>query len=292
MKVFYSEKQVVDQGTQGFGGIKSPSARKPKDVAEALRSFPNIEFVEPQPLTIDDLKLAHDPNYVDGIMNLTEQNGFGNISQAVNDSLLYTNGAMYEAAKAATVESPTCALVSGFHHAGYDRWKGLGYFCTFNGLIISAMKLLQEGRSKIAVIDCDMHFGNGTEDILDCRPYLRNSISHTTFGLLCHNPKHANMYLSLLELQGRLYQHLSSFKPDLIIYQAGADVHVEDPYGGILTTEEMFERDIRFFRMAKDLDIPVAWNLAGGYQIDPDGSIQKVIDLHLNTFRAKELVYG
>ncbi len=80
-------------------------------------------------------------------------------------------------------------------------------------------------------------------------------------------------------------------RPDVIIYQAGADVHINDPYGRILTTEQMFVRDSSMFAIAKDLKIPLAWNLAGGYQIDTDGSIQKVIELHLNTFRACQQIY-
>lgn len=52
------------------------------------------------------------------------------------------------------------------------------------------------------------------------------------------------------------------------------------------------ERDRRMFCIAKDLNIPIAWNLAGGYQIDADGSFRKVIDLHMNTFLAAKEVYG
>jgi hypothetical protein len=78
--------------------------------------------------------------------------------------------------------------------------------------------------------------------------------------------------------------HRGAFAPDLIFYQAGADVHVDDPFGGLLTTEQMRARDRAIFSLARELSIPLTWNLAGGYQIESDGSIPRVIQLHLNTF--------
>lgn len=299
IKVFYTPKQAVDQGEQGFSGdiLKSPSAMKPALIAEALKSFPNVEIIEPNPVTRDDIKLAHDPNYVDRIMDLQEDNGFGNRSKEVAESLLYTNGAMYDAAKAATSTHPTCSLTAGFHHAGYDRWKGLGYFCTFNGLMVSAMKLRQNGLKRIQIIDADMHWGNGTDNILmgllvDDDEEAYKNISSISFGKHYHTPKDADQYLEQLEDRGLIYEQLECYEPDIIIYQAGADVHIDDPYGGVFTTEQILERDRRMFKLAKELGIPITWNLAGGYQIDEDGSCQKVIDIHLNTFKACQEVYG
>lgn len=295
MKIFYSDKQVVDQGKQGFGFLKSPSALKPRQMAIALAEYQDaefwpVEFVNPNPLSVEDFKLCHAADYVDGIFNLTIDNGFGNKSTDVNNSLFYTNGAMYDAALAATPEVPTCALVSGFHHAGYAKWKGFGYFCTLNGLMVTAMKFSAAGK-KVAIIDCDMHHGNGTDDILDNlgRPA---DIYHLSFGKKYHDPKDAQAYLKDLEEGGFVEQELMKFKPDLIICQFGADVHVKDPFGGIFTTEEIAERDHRMLVIAHKLKIPLTWNLAGGYQIEKDGSINKVIEIHLNTFNAAFDVYG
>ena len=72
---------------------------------------------------------------------------------------------------------------------------------------------------------------------------------------------------------------------DVILYQAGADPHINDPLGGWLTTEQLAERDQIVFTMAKRLGIPIAWNLAGGYQTDEDGGIRPVLDIHDNTMR-------
>ncbi len=296
IKVVYSPKMAVDQGPQGFSNqlIKSPSAHKPAELAEILKSNPVVEFIEPQPLTRDDIKLVHDPYFVDSILDLKSDNGFGNRSLKVANSLLYTNGAMYDAAKLASFDNPTCALVSGFHHAGYDRWEGLGYFCTFNGLMITAAKLIQDNpETKVAIIDCDMHWGNGTDHILESMLHqFKDSIAHISFGKTFFYRKDAQNYLDRLKPNGIIEKFFNQeFNPNIILYQAGADVHINDPYGGIFTTEQIFERDLLMFQMAKKLNVPITWNLAGGYQIDSNGSIQKVLDIHLNTFKACQEAY-
>lgn len=73
---------------------------------------------------------------------------------------------------------------------------------------------------------------------------------------------------------------LSDF--DIVLYQAGADVHVDDPLGGVLSTEQMMWRDKIVFDVARQQSVPIAWNLAGGYQ----NPIERVLALHLNTMRA------
>ena len=69
---------------------------------------------------------------------------------------------------------------------------------------------------------------------------------------------------------------------DVILYQAGADPHVNDPLGGWLTTQQLHERDRLVFEAAAELGIPAAWNLAGGYQTP----LNKVLTIHDNTMRA------
>jgi acetoin utilization deacetylase AcuC-like enzyme len=167
-----------------------------------------------------------------------------------------------------------CAPVSGFHHAHYDSGGG---FCTFNGLTVTAAKLLAERLvQRVMILDCDQHFGDGSEQIIG-RLSLDRSVENASFGRWFHKPAHATAYLT--RLRG-IVERLSDF--DLVLYQAGADVHVDDPLGGVLTTEQMVLRDRIVFEAARRQAIPIAWNLAGGYQ-DP---IEGVLALHLNTMRA------
>jgi len=292
IKTIYSEKQNVDV-VNFVHGSPSPSAKKPRLLAERLHAYPElIEFIAPNPITRDDLKVCHDHRYVDGVLDLKLVNGFNNKSPEIAASLMYTNGAMYDAAKAATTTSPSAALVSGFHHAGFNGWTN-GIFCTFNGLMMSATKLLNEGYAKVAIIDADWHYGDGTVDIISKLPrILTNRIYHYTLGQHFTNTSSPEAYLSMFEYLGPIYSDISIFKPDVIIYQAGADPHIADPQGGILTTEQLRTRDNLIFNIAKSLNISIAWDLAGGYQIDSDGSIDKVLDIHINTFLAAKDVYG
>lgn len=286
IKVIYSPKVVSESGSK-----ISPSAGKPKLLAEKLQNDPTIEFVEPEPITVEDILRCHDEGYVGDILSLRKPNGFGTRSQSVVDSLPWTNGAMYTAAKLAyQTKEPTCAIVAGFHHAGYKGFENLGYFCTFNGLMIAAMKLVEaDGLERVSIVDCDMHWGNGTDDILKHIPNnQQHKYTNISFGKYFGNYDTAENYLLYF---ASVRQQLQAFKPDLIIYQSGADVHVDDPFGGILTEEQMYERDIRMFTIAKELNIPITWTLAGGYQKDKDGGCSYVLKLHMNTFDACRKVY-
>jgi len=175
-------------------------------------------------------------------------------------------------------EGISASLTSGFHHAGPRSARG---FCTFNGLMVTAVQLLDEGRAKrLAIIDCDYHYGDGTQAIIDDQS-LADRILHVSFGQTFRKPQQASAYL---EAVSGLRARFRAFEPDAILYQAGADPHLDDPLGGLLTTEQMRERDRTLFSLARELSIPLTWNLAGGYQIESDGSIPRVVQLHMNTF--------
>jgi acetoin utilization deacetylase AcuC-like enzyme len=266
--VFYCEQLLAN--SQSF----SPSAGKPRQVAASWQAagLP-ISLLPFSPVTVDDLSLSHDPGYVRGVLDSKLPNGFGNELPEVAHSLPWTTGSMLAAAREALLSGVACAPVSGFHHAHYDSGGG---YCTFNGLTVTAAKLLAEGLAqRVMILDCDQHFGDGTEQIIE-RLSLGRSVENASFGRWFHAPAHAAAYLTRLrEIVGRL----SDF--DLVLFQAGADVHVEDPLGGVLTTQQMIERDRIVFDAAHATHTPIAWNLAGGYQ-EP---LAKIIELHINTMR-------
>lgn len=266
--VFYTPKMVAD--AESF----SPSAKKPALVVDAWQEagLP-MRIHEPAPATQADFELAHDADYVRGVLAGERANGFGNRLPAVAASLPYTTGAMVDAARLACQSGGvTCAPVSGFHHAGYAHGGG---FCTFNGLVVAARKILQEKLAyRIMILDCDMHYGDGTDDIIDTLGIDSTQIVHHTFGERFSSPHEADDYLLHLE---RVVEEFSEV--DLVLYQAGADVHVDDPLGGVLDTEEMRRRDELVFQAAYAVGVPLTWNLAGGYQ-DP---VSRVVALHLQT---------
>ena len=157
------------------------------------------------------------------------------------------------------------ATCPGFHHAGFDLAGG---YCTFNGLMITANTLLVEGRvNKVGILDCDQHWGDGTDDIIR-RLALGNRIVHYSptrrFGWATRSEDFLAAIPTLLECFAGC---------DLVLYQAGADPHIDDPLGGWLTTEQLYRRDRAVFAGLQRRGIPMAWNLAGGYQRDADGGI-------------------
>lgn len=271
LPVFFSPEMVADSASF------SPSAAKPAQVVESWRrrGLP-IEIQAVTPVTLDQLALAHDRQHVAAILAGRAPNGFGNRSAEVAASLPYTTGAMLSAARQAIRERTiACAPCSGFHHAGYRDVQG---FCTFNGLMVTACALRQEGlAARVGILDCDMHYGNGTDAIirhLGAERWVR----HFTAGADHHAPSQAAPFLA------KLAAIVSEFRDcDVVLYQAGADPHVDDPLGGWLTTEQLRRRDAIVFETLAGLGVPVAWNLAGGYQKARDGSIPKVLEIHDNT---------
>ncbi|MDD5581335.1 MAG: hypothetical protein PHY16_18960 [Methylobacter sp.] len=256
----------------------SPSAAKPKLVVESwLAHGLAVEVIEPSPVTPEQLYRAHHRDYVDGVLSCRLANGFGNRSQAVADSLIYTSGAMLAAAREAIMTSGfACAPVSGFHHACWNKGGG---FCTFNGLMVTALDLLEAGTAKkVGILDCDNHYGNGTDNIIN---HLGEAgrLVHFTTGKSNFEP------VAFLKTFADRIKNLYAVC-DILLYQAGADPHINDPLGGWMTTAQLQERDRIVFETAQEMKLPVAWNLAGGYQRDEKGHIGAVLEIHDNTLRA------
>ncbi len=173
IQTFFDPRMVCDSG--GY----SPSGTKPQFVFEDWCQRGLVEAIPFDPVTTTDLQLAHSQKYIDGVFAGTIANGHGNRSRAVADSTLWTVGSMVAAARQALVSKVACSPSSGFHHAHYDHGSG---FCTFNGLIVAARKLLREGRvQRIGILDCDWHYGDGTENIIQTLE-LRQNILHRTSG--------------------------------------------------------------------------------------------------------------
>lgn len=271
MRIFYRPEQSV--ATRSF----SPSSKKPALLMERwAKEFPKVPVLSFNPVTTGDLCLAHRPAYVKDVMSGRAENGFGNFDPAVAKSLPYTVGSMVAASMYAFQSGEnTMSPTSGFHHA---NWEFGGGFCTFNGLMVAASMVLSAGAEKIAIIDCDVHYGDGTDDILT-RMDLRAKVDHWTLGALPPAFHDENLF------RGLFLRMLERTDADLVIYQAGADAHEKDPLGGWQSTDLMQWRDRMLFNVMASKGIPVAWNLAGGYFRDKAGTIRPVLDLHTTTMR-------
>lgn len=275
--VTYDHRMVADANSY------SPSAKKPAAVVSdwVERQLP-IAITPVKPASVRTLEMAHHAGYVDAVLDCKIDNGFGNRSGKVAASLPWVVGSMVEAAIAAVTGKATgfgvaCSPSAGFHHAGHARAAG---FCTFNGLVITAMALKNLGLvRKVAIIDCDYHYGDGTQEIIDTLKL--DFIQHWSAGLSFKHPIQAKDFMLGLAYVAK---HTMA-GTDLVLYQAGADQHRDDPLGGLLTTDELAQRDRTVFAMCREYDKPVAWNLAGGYQRDVNSTIEPVLALHRQTMQ-------
>ena len=284
--VFYRPEQSCDRANS-----YSPSAGKPalvmQDWLKHPEISPRISVEHFSPAGNELLYLAHDADYVDRVMSGKEDNGFGTRSPAIAESLRYTVGSMVAACKHVLSDSygrvskVAVSPTSGFHHAGYDFG---GDFCTFNGLMVAAIRVHQLGLAKrILILDLDQHRGNGTEDII--KRLGIDYVDHITAGLSYKTAEQAiQASETILRLDEGHY--------DLVIYQAGADMHINDPLGGLLDSDHMAHRDMNVMAGGIKRRTPIVWNLAGGYQTSPGGGIEPVLDIHRQTMIACCRAFG
>ena len=279
-------------------------------VAEGLRDARDVHLAEPAAVTEDDLRRVHAQRYIDAIKTgepraLAESQKFP-WSPELYPSVCLTNGGCLATARQALRDGVSAALVSGFHHACADHGEG---FCTFNGLVVALEAMRAAGKiASAAVLDMDLHYGNGTAQLAATRPWLfalsiygndyANNVAYRDVTTRHHDDgeDHRSFALparcdraTLLRIMDDALPLLAARKPDVIIYQAGADPYFEDPYSPLaLDHDDLLARDRRVFAFAKEHGIPIAWVLAGGYTPD----VEKVVRVHLNTFDAWRTVWN
>lgn len=280
LPVFYDARQHTD-ANESF----SPSAGKPAQVmASWQRLGVPLQVMPVTPATPELIARAHDRAYVDGVLGLTLPNGFGNKVKAVAETLPWTVGSFVSAAVwVAEHKGVAVSPTSGFHHARHGRGGG---FCTFNGLMVAVRALQDRGLARrIGILDCDVHYGDGTDDIL--RRLDIKDVRHWTFGAEFSGLADGERFLKLLPgvLEG--FENC-----EVVLYQAGADPFIDDPLGGVLTAAELQRRDELVFEYFAAAGIPIAWNLAGGYTRDAAGTIRPVLDIHDATLRACHAAYA
>lgn len=307
-----SVKLFYDPGFAAPIGNHTMPMQKFEMVADRLRKWPEIEILRPRPLSESDLLRVHTSEYVMAVKTgmpreLAESQKFP-WSPELFSSVLLTNGGVLAAARTALAERVSGALASGFHHAFADHGEG---FCTFNGLVIALDTLWAEGHIRsAAILDLDLHYGNGTASLVASRPWIRalsiygndyaNNVPHRDVTVRRHLDGDNHFSVPILpsendgaSLERLLEEHLpwltAESPPDLLLVQAGADPLSDDPYSPLdLDHQDLFLRDKRVFEFAKSNGIPAAWVLAGGYAPD----LTKVVDVHVNTAMACLEIYN
>jgi acetoin utilization deacetylase AcuC-like enzyme len=289
-----------------------PGHRFPMAKYQLLRDrlaqeLPELELMQAMPATDGELALVHSPAYVaaisDGAIDpkLMRDIGFP-WSEAMAERARRSVGATVAACRAAFEQGLAANIAGGTHHAYADRGGG---FCVFNDAAV-ACRLMQAERArgragayggrppplKVAIVDLDVHQGNGTAHI------FRGDKS--VFTLSLHGQKNFpfrkergdldveladgcadDEYLGALEYAlGELERQ---FDPGLVIYLAGADPHEGDRLGRLkLSWDGLEARDRRVFDWAWQRRVPLAFAMAGGY----GERIEDTVQAQVNTFKA------
>ncbi len=290
MKAFYSDHFVLPLPA----GHRFPMS-KYRLLRDAVSAEGNIELNEAPAATDTQILLAHAPRYLQAVirgeLSAKEQREIGfPWSPEMVERSRRSVGATLAACAAASVDGISVNLAGGTHHAYRERGSG---FCVFNDAAIAA-KVLQKSktpRAKIAIVDLDVHQGDGTAALFKDDP--------TIFTLSLHgernypfNKQQSSLDIPLIDgcqdaqyleaLEQALAQVRQRFEPQFVLYLAGADPHESDRLGRLkLTKAGMAERDLMVIRYAQEQRCPMAIMMAGGYSTE----VNVIVDIHLQTVR-------
>jgi acetoin utilization deacetylase AcuC-like enzyme len=281
-----------------------PGHRFPMAKYQLLRDrlaaeLPSIELMQASQATDGELALVHSPAYISAISDgsvdpkIMREIGFP-WSEAMAERARRSVGATIAACRLASREGISANVAGGTHHSYADRGGG---FCVFNDAAV-ASRLMQaeharsQGRPlKVAIIDLDVHQGNGTANIFRDDPSVFTLSLHgqknfpfrkEASDLDADLPDGCGDEEYLLALQAALDALERRFKPNLVIYLAGADPHEGDRLGRLkLTWDGLEARDRRVFEWAWQRRIPLAFAMAGGYGT----RIEDTVQAQVNTFR-------
>ena len=293
MRAFYSDHFVLPLPE----GHKFPMAKyarlRARIVADAIVAPEDLH--EAPVASWDDILLVHDAAYVDAVANGTvpreiqRRIGFP-WSPGMVERSRRSVGATIAAARAALDDGVAVNLAGGTHHAFADRGEG---FCVFNDVAVATRVLQRDNDARrIAVVDLDVHQGNGTAAIF--------SGDDGVFTFSMHGDKNFPFKKEISDLDvalpdgtgdeeylAVLRQHLAAalnrHQPDFVFYLAGADPYEGDRLGRLkMTINGLRTRDEIVLRTCHQRGLPVAVSMSGGYANDVDA----IVTIHANTIRA------
>ena len=282
-RVVFSHKYKVDYGRHAFASDKF--ALTANNISSA------VEIIEPAEPSRDDLLLAHDPVWADKVLS-GKLSAFDvsrlelPFSPEISLAHRLGVGGTILAARHALEAGIGLHCGGGAHHAFRDHGEG---YCALNDIAIAILKLRAEKKlDRAAVIDLDVHQGNGTASILkeDERTF---TFSMHQSDLYPEHKEKSSLDVELnagtgdVEYYDRLRRSLKTvfeFKPELIIYQAGVDVWENDRLGGLKLTERgILDRDTAVWETCLLHRVPVVVTLGGGYGPTPEDTAR----LHART---------
>lgn len=295
--IVYSPAYEADIGPHVFPTAKFRGVMERLSVKNGL-----VRPLEPEVPDRDDLRRVHTAEYLDDLAAAHHTPRTMMSELPITDEIvrwfLLSCGGTSLAARQALVLGWAAHLGGGFHHAFAARAEG---FCYLNDLAVAARSVMAAGLAeRVAIIDLDVHQGNGTASIFTGDPsvytfsihqednYPVKERSDRDIGLLSYDRSRAgspfvtdDLYLSVLE--PAVEEIVDGHRPDLVLYQAGADPYERDRLGGFrLTLEGLARRDRTVFAACRSRGIPVAVTLGGGYAED----VRDTVAIHTETVRA------
>ncbi len=283
-------------------GHRFPAAkyRLLRELIENERLLDDSSLQASEPAGREDLLRAHDTSYVEAVFDgtldpaIVRRIGLPWSSTLVRRSQATVGGAMM-AARSALQTGVSGQLAGGTHHA--HRSFGSG-FCVFNDLAVTALTLLEQGSvSRVAILDLDVHQGDGTAAILSGNPQ--------TFVVSLHGAKNfpfrrvpSDLDVDLadgtedaayLEAVADVLPAIASFRPGILLYLSGVDTLRQDRLGRLaLTHDGLLARDRLVFDFCRRRHLPVSIAIGGGYG-DPIG---ESVRAYANTFATARSVFG
>jgi len=274
----YSDAYLVDLGEHVFPARKY---RLVRDRLLALGKAEPADFVEPRPIADEDVLRVHTRAYLEKI----KTNALSDYERAVLEvpfsaelvrGVWLSTGGTLLACERALESGLALNLSGGYHHAFPDHGEG---FCLINDVAVAVESLRARAAiERVAIIDLDVHHGNGTAAIFADEPAVFTFSMHQENNYPAIKPP-SDLDIGLpdgvsdalyLEALGRhLPEILERHRPQLVAYLAGADPYCQDRLGGLgLTLSGLAERDRLVMGSARRARIPVAVVLAGGYAAD------------------------
>ncbi len=260
--------------------------------------WPGIEQLEAMPASAGELALVHDTDYIlavmEGRLDVAHQREIGfPWSQGMVERAQCSVGATISAARTALREGLSGNMAGGTHHASRHRGGG---FCVFNDVAVAARLMAVEAkrhgatRFRVAIVDLDVHQGNGTAAIFRDDPSVYTVSLHgaknfpfrkESSDLDIELPDDCTDEPYLAQLDVAL-KHLEQQGPcDLVFYLAGVDPHANDRLGRLALSEQgLWSRDARVFEWARVQQTPLAFAMAGGY----GPTLEHTVQLQINTF--------
>ncbi len=298
MHVFYTPRYYADIGDAHVFPIRKFELVRERLLREG--TLAPAEIVEPQPAPLADVLLVHTEDYVTrlraGALTARELRRLGLpwSKSLVRRSFLAAGGTL-GAARVSLVEGVASNLAGGTHHSFADRGEG---FCVLNDVAIAIRVLKRDGAiRRAAIVDCDVHQGNGTATI-----FVEDA---DVFTFSMHGAKNYPLFkaqssrdVELPDGTGDDFYHetlaselpgVFAHEPDVVFYLGGADPFTGDKLGRLaLTIEGLRARDEIVLRECRSRNVPVVTVMSGGYAAD----INDTVEIHCNTIRAVKHVFA